>query len=561
MSDDGPSRDEFRDLLDAYCDGQIDEPGVARLESLLVDNEQNRREFVAYYQLHTDLQFALRASVAARAALQRVDAERLDRPAAEKRRHRAWLLSFDDRRYRRWQIVAAGLLLALCGFLVGHVAWPSSNRPANGVASAKGEGSANIAWLVNAQDCLWEGTKDEMPGRNMRAGKMLRLSRGLAEIEFDRGARVILQGPASLELLSGNQIRLLQGSLTARVPEKARGFTVLSPSGKIVDLGTEFGLSVDEAGATALRVFDGKVEASPLAADDARVTLRQNQAAHIDGRSGAVRTLDRNDPPAQFVRAIVPPPVIVPRSHRVDFSRPVAQTRLDAAGKGVGLTHRLPGTGAALAERDPNLKLDHARGVLELITTRSDLNHQIGLETGEYLGFRLSELGFTGREDFAVSATIPDIPGLETVGQFGLYAGTWSNRNIRGGLISMRRPDSYGLFLVNNVNGRDQDIYRVGLSRTGDDLKLTLRRVAGRYSLVVENLTAQTSSTLSIAHPRHLDAENDLYVGFFGANTQSDVRKTLTIKEVSVTLWTVARDGVATTPGAGETEQSSRNLQ
>jgi hypothetical protein len=49
----------------------------------------------------------------------------------------------------------------------------------------------------------------------MRAGKDLHLIRGLAEIEFDCGARVILQGPAGLRLLSGRSARLLKGTLTA----------------------------------------------------------------------------------------------------------------------------------------------------------------------------------------------------------------------------------------------------------------------------------------------------------------------------------------------------------
>ena len=66
--------------------------------------------------------------------------------------------------------------------------------------------TANVAWLVNAQNCTW-ARPDQQPGRNMQAGKSLRLERGLAEIEFDCGARVILQGPAGLELLSGGSAR------------------------------------------------------------------------------------------------------------------------------------------------------------------------------------------------------------------------------------------------------------------------------------------------------------------------------------------------------------------
>ena len=94
------------------------------------------------------------------------------------------------------------------------------------------------------------------------------------------------------------------------------------------------------------------------------------------------------------------------------------------------------------------------------------------------------------------------------------------------------------MFLVNNQKGIDTDIYEVGLMTTGDDLRLKLRRQNGRYSLVVDNLTRNSSSTLEIAHPAFLDQEKDLYVGLFGANTQSDLRKTLTIREINVTVWT-----------------------
>ena len=141
-------------------------------------------------------------------------------------------------------------------------------------------------------------------------------------------------------------------------------------------------------------------------------------------------------------------------------------------------------------------------------------------------------------EDFTISVEIPDIPGLEVVGQFGLYAGVSSTRAIRGGVLSQPRPGSYSLFLVNNDQGIDKDIHEVGLTNTGDHLRFTLQKDHGRFSLLVENLTRQSSSRLAIAHPSMLDGERDLCVGIFGANTQSDVRKVLKIKELSVTVFT-----------------------
>jgi hypothetical protein len=238
------------------------------------------------------------------------------------------------------------------------------------------------------------------------------------------------------------------------------------------------------------------------------------------------------------VRAIVPTPVVKPRSLHLDFNQPTDVGIRDINGQGTGLTHRLPQTGSDLPFFDSNLRLRTDRNALELTTTRSDLNTQDRISTGEYLGFRLSDLGFTGKEDFEISATIPNIPGLKVVGQFGLYAGSASNKNIRGGLISWPEPDTYRLFLVNNLNGIDADTYEVGLMTTGEDLQLTLRRIGGRYSLVADNRTRKSSSTLTIAHPAFLDGESDLYVGLFGANTQSELCKTLTIREVKATVWT-----------------------
>jgi ferric-dicitrate binding protein FerR (iron transport regulator) len=532
---------DVRDLLDAYCSGLIDDAGVARLEDILRQDARARREFVEYFHLHTELQFAIRARRATAEVLEQVADGPRDEPRAGRGPHPG---------ARRWAL-AAGVLVA-AGLALGGWSWMSGRRPqpGNGPAAAR---SSNVAWLVNAQDCQWAGNASQMPGRDMRAGKVLQLRRGLAEVEFDHGARLILQGPAGLELLSSNAVRLIHGTLTARVPPLARGFTVYSPQGKVVDLGTEFGLTVDERGTTAVRVFAGEVVAAPLAGGEqvaSGVTLHADQSARIDGRTVAVRPRGDRDDARRYVRAIVPPPVVTPRSRTLDFAAPAAGTLRDASGRGTGLTHRLPGTGGAMPAQDENLRLVPGRGVLELTTTRSDINTQQGMPTGEYLGFRLSDLGFSGSEDFAIAATIPNIPGLETVGQFGLYAGSSSDENIRGGLISQRWPDQYGLFLVNNDGGRDSDLYEVGLIGTGDDLRLTLRRVAGKYSLVVENQTTHSSSTLAIAHPAFLDGERDLYVGLFGANTQSDVRKTLTIRQVSVTVWSVAP---AKGPAAGAT--------
>ncbi|HEX5271155.1 MAG TPA: FecR domain-containing protein [Gemmataceae bacterium] len=495
--------DDLKDLIDDYLADRLDEAGMMRLEDRLRAGAEARRYFVAYCRLHTDLHLEMRARRVGERALRAIG------EAAPPRRR--LFASFPVK------IAAAAAVLLAVG-----VAWWLISRPAPAEAP-------EVAWLVNAQDCRW--AEDTPPAGPMRAGSVLRVERGLAEIQFRSGARVVLEGPAALELLSANGARLLRGKLSARVPEPAVGFEVLSPRGKVVDLGTEFGVAVGDDGATDVRVFVGQVKAS---AGGDPVSLKANQSAHLDGDGVTLRP----DGDGGFVRAIVPPPVIVPRVLKLDFRRPVAGSLQDRAGRGTGLTHRLPGTGRRLAASDDNLLLDTDAGQLSLTTTNSDINHQFHMGSGEYLGVRLADLGFTGPEDFAVTVAIPKIPALKRVGQFGLYAGTKSDRNIRGGVISKKEPGQYTQFLVNNNGGLDTDVHFVGLSSVGDDLRLTLKRADGKYTLTVANETTGGSTTLAIRHPDFLDRETDLYVGLFGANTMSEERKTLVIKEVQVTVWT-----------------------
>lgn len=354
----------------------------------------------------------------------------------------------------------------------------------------------------------------------------------------------MLEGPSDLELVSGMSAKLLRGKLTARVPEAAIGFEILSPQGKVIDLGTEFGIVVSDNGSADVYVFEGKVEAhsdnngSP--APDG-ISVVQNQSAHIVAGNVLLKPAEPTAA-GSFVRAIVPPPVVRPQTLQLGFGTWNGKGILDAKGLSTGLTHRLPGTGAWLPDHDDHLRVDTDSHQLELTTTNSDINTQFKLSQGEYPGLRLSDLGFTGKEDFAITTTILNIPALDFIGQFGLFAGTCSSENIRGGLISIepKKPGQYKQFLVNNHSGIDADLCEVGLLSTGTDLRLTLKRIGGKYGLTVENLTDGSASTVTIHHPEFLDSERDLYVGLFAANPRSDVQKTLTIKKVSVTVWTIS---------------------
>lgn len=494
---------DLLDTFDAYLAGTLPDEQLPALEAALRDDPAARAAFVRYLQLHGDLAVEMRARAAGARLLDSLAASPVPVPVSTPRR--LGLLG-------PFLAVAASILAI--GFVV---LWPRATP------------EVEVAWLVNAQDCEWA---DGEPGP-LVAGTTLKIERGLAALRFRSGARLVIEGPAEMKLVSAMRVELAQGKVGAKVPESAHGFTVLSPRGEVIDLGTEFGVGVGADGTTDVRVFEGQVIARDKAGQH---SLEADQTARFDADGLSV---DRMPPAgAPFVRAIVPPPAIVPRSVKLDFRAPVTGSLLDEHGQGTGLTARLPGTGAKFAAGSPNLRLVPAEGRLELTTTNSDINKQVNLDQGEYLGVKLADLGFTGSEDFEVGVRIPNIPALKRVGQFGVFAGTRGDCNIRGGLISRKDHGEYTIFHVNNAGGTDRDSHFLGLFTTGDEIRIRLKRTAGKFALTVENCTTGAGSTLVIPHPTWLDDTPDLVVGLFGANTQSELRRTLRIEEFTATVWT-----------------------
>ncbi|MEL7497438.1 MAG: FecR domain-containing protein [Planctomycetota bacterium] len=115
-----------------------------------------------------------------------------------------------------------------------------------------------VARLVTSLDTTWRDI-DPAPGAFLGKG-IFHLESGIVELEFNRGARITVRGPSSFELKSTDLMHLSSGNLVARIPEEAIGFTIETDKAEVVDLGTEFGLSVGDGGQTEVHVIEGLVE-------------------------------------------------------------------------------------------------------------------------------------------------------------------------------------------------------------------------------------------------------------------------------------------------------------
>lgn len=118
----------------------------------------------------------------------------------------------------------------------------------------------SIATLTESVEAQWVDTEWPMEiGTRFREDEMRFLKQGVVRIVFDSGAEVVLEAPAVIKLQGSDRMSLYSGRLYAVVPGPTAGFIVDTPSVRIVDLGTEFGVDVDVTNIVRTEVYKGRV--------------------------------------------------------------------------------------------------------------------------------------------------------------------------------------------------------------------------------------------------------------------------------------------------------------
>jgi ferric-dicitrate binding protein FerR (iron transport regulator) len=299
-------RSELQRLLSALCDGQMTDAQHARLEELLGADEESRRLYLEYIDLHARLLVHPRLSgghtlppgeapAAAAASLPPSPA----RPAVQDRRRQMTQLF-------RYVLVATATLAAS---LLAQIFWwrpatPEVSRaPAPLPATAEVPAAKYVATLTQTADCAWD-----RPGEPWRSGSRLlpgevRLRQGVARIRFDSGPDLVVEGPAALRLESANAATVLQGKVVFRADETAGPFDLHTPSSTLVDLGTEYAVAVGPEG-EEVHVFDGEVQRTPRSAGVAETELLGTGEARRYGGAAAGPGRPTALDPARFVRQV-----------------------------------------------------------------------------------------------------------------------------------------------------------------------------------------------------------------------------------------------------------------
>lgn len=259
--------EELDSLLLDWEEGTLDESGVERLREILRTDDESRVHYVRLQMMTAAMSLDGEAGMDVFAA-----DEGLNRATEDDTPKVRVLAGASLSCYGRWILAATTLLVA--GLVVRLVQLELADgvdrsnvgdEPGSSVVvtnernESEEATSRGVALITRLVDVAWAADQRPMEVGDALPPGTFEIAAGYAQVEFFCGATVILEGPAEIDLKSPLLATVRQGTLRAQVPPAARGFSLEVDDLKVVDLGTEFGLSVTDEGAN-VQVFDGEVE-------------------------------------------------------------------------------------------------------------------------------------------------------------------------------------------------------------------------------------------------------------------------------------------------------------
>lgn len=253
--------EQILELADAQCSGMITESEMETLEQLLTNHPEYRQEYLNYVFLHVGL-----TGVA-------TSGELLSAEAIEKS-----ILPGDishttsQKPLHLW--ITQTLCIVVCLFSIGLFLFLSKNEQADVPSQVVDKTSQyyfdentsppeEVATLSQTVQATWELlgnnpalTKHFQPGT-------VKLTSGNVEFAFSGGADISLDSPALFGMERKNHGTLFSGTLSAHLTDPQSPFTLETPSVEVVDLGTEYEVTVNEDAETFVHVLDGQVEVKP----------------------------------------------------------------------------------------------------------------------------------------------------------------------------------------------------------------------------------------------------------------------------------------------------------
>lgn len=239
------------DQFSALHDNCLSSAETATLEKKLLADQQSRRLYIRYSRMCAGLEWRVGRSfdVLADELYGGVDQAPARREPSHTRRKSPAV--------PRWAIASISTFAAvLVMVLVAAQLW---RVPAKGPNTPT---AAVVAHVGRTIDCVWSDDMQALQtGDALTAGQDLELTAGRVEVEFNGGAKVVLDGPASLRLRGSDDWKLQRGRMTVHLPGDHRGLVLETPAVRVTRCSADFAIEVDANQRTGLHVFDGQIEA------------------------------------------------------------------------------------------------------------------------------------------------------------------------------------------------------------------------------------------------------------------------------------------------------------
>ncbi|MCM8541363.1 MAG: FecR domain-containing protein [Lentisphaeraceae bacterium] len=275
------NNEDFKNLLNKYCNGNASVEEFSALEKAMLDNEDLRREYLSFMNLDTAL---------------RNEAEKATSDESEIKNTVKPIIKMAI-------ALAAAIIILLCVNLSYLL---KNNQQIQADASTDEPLQRGIA-IVTKSINIDQSNINLSEGSTIEQGR-LEFDKGLLQLEIFSGVTLIIEGPAKIDLKDTMSLYFSLGKIRAKVPEQAHGFQINTRDAKVIDLGTEFGIQVGDSGQTNLFVYEGEVELhqnrsskksllsneglswkgedlKEIPLDDSIISFQNMEAAHISSSS------------------------------------------------------------------------------------------------------------------------------------------------------------------------------------------------------------------------------------------------------------------------------------
>jgi len=251
--------DELDTLLSELIDGELTPDQRARLAELVEAVPEARARYLAHCQLHAEIAWAQ-----GKLGFEHCDFvdKTADNPTSPSKKARPLAVA----------LLIGGFLAVLVTFAMPQLrAWQWSRGPEIGRVTS-----------LSGTPLRIEGSSVELTdGEVLRPGDYL-LETGVVGLRTKLGVELLIEAPAAFLIQAESPVELAYGRLIANVPEQGVGFTVLTATAEIVDLGTRFGVDVSATGgASEIHVFEGQVEVKGRHSGAMPVRLHSNDATQV----------------------------------------------------------------------------------------------------------------------------------------------------------------------------------------------------------------------------------------------------------------------------------------